>query len=114
MDVQERGPGQLDLAAGLQGYGAPLAVDQRDGPSVLENQLPAKPGKRFQDTANTLPALVREGTVVLQPVREFFVLGADAPLFHGFAPGLEIGRQRAFIGNAFRCVSLCVRHCKWP
>ena len=46
-----------------------------------EHQFPAEPGKGFQDTANALPPFVGERAVVVEPVGEFFVFGADAPLF---------------------------------
>ena len=95
----DRGAGQLDLAARLEGD-AGAAPLQRDRPLVFRDHLPAElPGQTFEQRPDAPFALVRQRPQVVVRIAELLVLGADAPLGLRLAAGLEVFDQLATIGD---------------
>ena len=80
VDVLQRRARQLDLTARLQRHRAVAAIGQRDQLAILEDWFPAEAGQAPQHRADALRPVVGQRAIVLQPVGEFLVLGADPPL----------------------------------
>jgi hypothetical protein len=114
--VSTGAPRQLELSAGLQrDRTAAGDIVEADDVLALHDRLPAQQELHaFQQGANPARTLIGDRIVAMNGEREFFVLGADAPLRLRLAARLEPGDE--FVAPFHRRhVDLVTGHagCRW-
>ncbi len=111
MDTLDRRAGQFELSARLERDRAAAGdVEHADDVVALHDRLPAEQAVHaVQERADRPPALVRNGTPVIDREGEFLVLGAGPKLRFRLASRLE-PRDQFVAGLERRHVDLVTRH----
>src|SRR5690606_1236042 len=96
---------QFELAGGLEADG-PVGTAERNHLAVLLDRLPAEFGQAEQQVANAAFLLPRRSAMVVDAKDEFFMLGADAPVFDRLLAAGKNGQKvvSPLDQRAFGCV----------